>query len=103
MPIEGRLQPQKLFREEKRLWIAALEAAGSVPELDNVEDAMEIGVCPKTMQLLSFENKINLQTRKMWFAEGKGFFLKTFKTRHAILGQDKVVGHVWVWLQHVTL
>lgn len=39
----------------------------SPPCVGHVEDATKLGVCPGITQLLSFENKINLQTRKMWF------------------------------------
>lgn len=47
----GRLWHQIQFCDEKILWTAALEAAGSVSyTLDNEEDAFKVGVCPRIMQ-----------------------------------------------------
>lgn len=47
----GRLGLQIQFCDEKIIQTAALEAAGSISyAVDNVEDAIKVGVCPRIMQ-----------------------------------------------------
>lgn len=82
-----RLCQQIPFCDEKILWTAALEDAGSVSYALDEEDASK-----------------NYAVAELWEQNqptDKGILI-SFRKKPAILGQEKTVGHVWVWLHHVT-